>query len=1001
MNEFISNLKKNWNEFVDFLHKKKIIKSTRILYKVSWNLLLILIVLGILGISFAGGVGAGYFASLVKDEPIRSYESMKNDIYNYEEVTNMYFDNNVYLDKLSSNLHREEITLDQVSEYVKYAVIATEDAEFERHNGIVPKAILRAILQEALNSEVKSGGSTLTQQLIKNQILTNEVSFDRKAKEIILALRLERNFKKEQILEAYLNVVPYGRNSSGENIAGIQAAATGIFGVNASELTLPQAAYLAGLPQSPFRYTPFMQGGKIKENIDLGIARMKKVLSRMLEEGYITDEQYNSAITYDVKANLAPYKETARDRYPFLTDEIARRAVEKIAFYLAEKDEIDKQTLIEDTDLLESYKIKADREMRRSGYNIYTTIDKRIYDAMNKLTKNDDLFGSTRTIETTNEDGITEFKSAPEQVGASLINNKTGALVSFIGGRDFNIKQYNHATIADRPAGSTMKPLLAYGPAIEEGKIQPSTVLLDAPLELSYPQYEEWAPGNWNENFHGLMTAREALRMSWNIPAIKTFLMLDPIKAGEYLAKMGIPGDKDWSPGNSTFPSHAIGSMNVTVENITSAFTTFANNGNFIDAYMIERIVSKDGEIIYQHEVEEVEVFSPRTAYLTLDMLRDVMKTGTGAYIHSYIDFKADWAGKTGTSQDSRDSWIIASNPNVTLGVWIGYDDNSELDSGSSMRNQRLWASMMNTIYEINPELINKDKNFKMPGKIIRRTYCKASGLLPSDLCQELGLIDTDIFDFDNVPTEEDNSFAKGFVTYANGKTYLPNELTPLEFIEEAIYFKTELYNSEEIEYILPRDRRNDFKIYPQWKDIKAIENQPLHENGQSPVKIEGVSINEKNELTWPAHIEEDVIGYRIYRAENHSNQFKLFTNILSNKPLSFKLGNGDYGYIVTAVDINGNESVESNVVSTGNWTSEPPEITDPLDPTDSNDGESSDDPAEPNDGESSDDPADENGSGSEGSGEEDSSNGDTDVDPGTLDPGLPGSTTDPGALTD
>jgi len=239
----------------------KIQRSSRITYDVFWNVMLFFIMIGFIGLFLAVGLGAGYFASLVKDEPIRSYASMEEDIYNYEETSKLYYADNKFISDVRADLHRDEVRLEDVSDILIDAVIATEDEYFYEHKGVVPKAIIRAVAQEAANSDVKTGGSTLTQQLIKNQILTNEVSFTRKAKEILLALRLERLFEKEQILEAYLNIIPYGREASGYNIAGVQTAAQGIFNVDADEVNLPQAAYLAGLPQSPSAYTPFVNSG--------------------------------------------------------------------------------------------------------------------------------------------------------------------------------------------------------------------------------------------------------------------------------------------------------------------------------------------------------------------------------------------------------------------------------------------------------------------------------------------------------------------------------------------------------------------------------------------------------------------------------------------------------------------------------------------------------------------------------------------------------------------
>ncbi|MEM5591889.1 transglycosylase domain-containing protein [Niallia circulans] len=259
--------------------------------------------------AFGLGIGAGYFASLVKDEPIRPYTTMQKDIYNYEETSELFFANNEYLGKVPTDLEREEVKIKDVSPYLKDAVIATEDENFYTHNGVVPKAIFRALFQEVANSSTQSGGSTLTQQLIKNQILTNEVSFERKAKEILLALRLEKFFEKDEILEAYLNVSTLGRNSSGRNIAGVQSAANGIFGVDAKDLTLPQAAFIVGLPQSPFGYTPFTQEGKLKKNLEPGLNRMKTVLNRMYDQKKISKQEYDTAMKYDItKDFIGPQK---------------------------------------------------------------------------------------------------------------------------------------------------------------------------------------------------------------------------------------------------------------------------------------------------------------------------------------------------------------------------------------------------------------------------------------------------------------------------------------------------------------------------------------------------------------------------------------------------------------------------------------------------------------------------------------------------------------------
>src|SRR5690625_5060867 len=309
------------NKIKEIWSKGKIQRTSRITYDVVWNVILFFIIIGVMGVFFAGGVGAGYFASLVKDEPIRSYEEMEKKIYNYEETYKVYFADNKLIGDIRTDLHREEVKLENVAETLTNAVIATEDELFYDHNGVVPKAIIRAMFQEVSNSDTKTGGSTLTQQIIKNQILTNEVSFDRKTKEILLAMRLENFYDKDEILEAYLNVIPYGRNSSGRNIAGIQTAAQGVFGVDASELNLAQSAYLAGLPQSPSYYTPFVRTGglKDKEAIEPGVQRMKTVLNRMLRAEFITEEEYNEAIEYDIVADFIEPESSPTEKYGYLT----------------------------------------------------------------------------------------------------------------------------------------------------------------------------------------------------------------------------------------------------------------------------------------------------------------------------------------------------------------------------------------------------------------------------------------------------------------------------------------------------------------------------------------------------------------------------------------------------------------------------------------------------------------------------------------------------------
>ena len=464
---------------------------------------------------FAASVGAGYFASLVKEEPLRDKEDMRADVFNYEETSEIYFAENVYLGKLRTDLERTETKLTEVSQHVIDAVLATEDEYFEVHNGIVPKAIFRGLVQDFTNSDTQTGGSTLTQQLIKNQILTNEVSYERKAKEILLAMRLEHFMTKEEVLEAYLNIIPYGRNANGRNIAGIETAANGIFNMKAKDLTLPQAAYIAGIPQAPFAYTPFKQGGEKKEGEALqpGIERMKTVLYRMKETGYISEVEYDSAINYDITQDFREPEVIAEEKYPWLTHEVENRVKDILRGQLASADGIDPERLAIEPKLFEKYDIVAERSIRTDGYRIHTTINKEMFEAMLKVKDEFEYYGHTYTKEVKDPNtGEIITKDFPAQVGSMLIENGTGKILSFLGGRDYNLEQYNHATQAVRPIGSTMKPLLVYAPAIEYGVIGAGSPVVD--IKLDNLKGTTWAksPANYTiAQEKGIISARSSL----------------------------------------------------------------------------------------------------------------------------------------------------------------------------------------------------------------------------------------------------------------------------------------------------------------------------------------------------------------------------------------------------------------------------------------------------------------------------------------------------------
>ncbi|HLS08213.1 transglycosylase domain-containing protein [Lentibacillus sp.] len=955
----------------------KIQKTSRISYDVVWSVLLFFLIITVIGGVFAGGVGAGYFASLVKDEPVRDYESMEKDIYNYEETSSLYFADDKYIGDIRSDIYREEVSLENVSDVLKDAVIATEDEYFSEHEGIVPKAIVRALVQQVTNSPIQSGGSTLTQQLVKNQILTNEVSFERKAKEILIAMRLERFFEKDEILEAYLNIVPYGRDASGSNIAGIQTAAQGIFGIDASEINLPQAAYLAGLPQSPSYYTPFKNSGGLKDEAGLqpGLNRMKSVLSRMYESDYITKEQYDEALAYDISADFMEEFKSPAEKYPYLTYEAEKRASDIIMEHLAKEDGYSMEDLNNDEALKEEYSVLADRALRRNGYQIHTTIDKDTHDAFREIAQNYEYYGPDWTgyVEDP-ETGEQVKKTQPIQTGGILMENDTGRIISFVGGRDYNEdNQFNYATQAERSNGSTMKPILAYAPAFEKGVIQPGTPIADVPKTFA----GGYTLNNYGGGYHGIVSARKALYNSYNIPAVDVYSRIndqDPVS--EFLKPMGFTtiGDKEYAN-----LSLAIGATTkgVTVEENVNAFSTLGNNGKFADGYMIEKITDQDGNVIYEHEPDPVEVFSPETAYLTLDIMRDVIDRGTGAYLNSQIKHSGvDWAGKTGTSQKYKDAWFVGVNPNVSMGVWIGYEEGKSIQCPScslsySQRTQKLWAELVNAASNINPDLVAPDKSFERPDGIVSRSYCAISGMLPSELCEEAGLVRTDLFNAKYVPTEEDDSLIRGSYVMVNGSAVIAGEKTPDEFVEgDGLTFNPEFLKRKgydklgDLSILFPRTNREA------WEKIglpqSEVSSNVIEDDGENPAAPGSISAS-GNELSWNSSGSNDVVGYRIFRANNPDGSFNL---VGSTTGTSFTAPDNHAVYHVKAVDYFGLESSASNEVVVGdvagsNDKSEPEEDTERASE------DSDEDTGEGNNGGNNRDSGRDNGEGSENNEEE------------------------------
>ena len=382
-------------------------------------------------------------------------------------------------------------------------------------------------------------------------------------------------------------------------------------------------------------------------------------------------------------------------------------------------------------------------------------------------------------------------------------------------------------------------------------------------------------------------------------------------------------------------PATALGGLTngVTVEENTNAFGTFANNGQFIDAYIIDKITDKEGNIVYQHEVKPVDVFSPQTAYLTYDMMRDVITSGTATSLKSRLKFRSDWAGKTGTSQNYKDVWFVATNPNVSFGTWMGYDNPKPVQTSYkgmsySTRNITLWARLMNAAHDIAPDLVDPSEPLKRPEGIVTRSFCGLTGLAPTQACANAGLVRTDLFNEKFVPKKGDSHLkmeSRRFVTVGNMK-YLALNSTPSEFVETGYTL-----DAQSIQKYLGIST-DPSKLAINNKSVGRVSSSAvMKENGRVPhaLSVSGSG----NGVSWGNHSDSDIIGYRVYK-----NGAKVAT-IKAGTSRSYQGGNGSY--YVTAVDIAGKESGPSNVVMVGQATTPPavetpketPEDTQPVTP--------------------------------------------------------------------
>ncbi|OLV90792.1 penicillin-binding protein 1b [Streptococcus pneumoniae CCCB] len=483
-----------------------------------------LFILGFIGGLFGAGLALGYGVALFDKAKVPQSEELVKQVKNISSISEIVYADGSVIASIESDLLRTSVSSEEISDNLKKAIVATEDEHFFEHNGVVPKAVIRATLGTFAGLGSSSGGSTLTQQLIKQQVVGDAPTLARKATEIVDALALERSMSKDEILTTYLNVAPFGRNHKGQNIAGAQQAAEGIFGIDANKLSIPQAAFLAGLPQSPITYSPYENTGELKsdEDLELGLKRAKDVLYNMYRTGALTQEEYDQYKDYNLKQDFLPSGTVNVVSRDYLYFTAMAEATDRMYDYLVRQDNVSSQELKNES-IQKAYHERAEQELSNGGYKITTTINKKIHNAMQNAVAN---YGH-----------LVDDATGQPEVGNVLMDNKTGAVLGFVGGRNYQTNQNNHAFDTKRSPASTTKPLLAYGIAIDQGLMGSASILSNYPTKFSNgnPIMYVNSPGT------GMMTLGEALNYSWNIPAYWTYRMLREkgVDVKGYMEKMG------------------------------------------------------------------------------------------------------------------------------------------------------------------------------------------------------------------------------------------------------------------------------------------------------------------------------------------------------------------------------------------------------------------------------------------------------------------------------
>lgn len=731
-------------------------------------------------------LGVGSFRGVIDTAP----DVDDIDIMPLGYATFLYDDAGNQIRKLAApDSNRLPVTLDQIPVDLQHAVVAIEDERFYEHNGIDVKGILRAGMKALTTGDFSEGASTITQQLLKNNVFTNWTSestqlerFTRKIQEQYLAVQVEKKTDKDTILENYLNTINLGAGSY-----GVQAAARQYFDKDVWDLNLSECATLAGITQNPTKFNPII-------NPDSNRKRRKEVLQHMLDQNYITQDQYDEALADDVYSRIQAAQEknssTENTVYTYFEDELTDQIINDLM-------NIKGYTKKQATNLLYS-----------GGLKVYTTQDSKIQNILDEEYADPSNYPDTVQYEldyaltVTDPDGnqvnyskemlqlyfqnedpdfdllfdspedgqtyVDKYKAsilangskvlaervnfAPQpQSSMSVIDQHTGYVKALIGGRGEKTASLtlNRATDTTRQPGSTFKIVSTYAPALNEKGMSLATTFEDEPYE-----YPDGSPvNNATRSYNGTTTIRTAIQNSINVVAVKCLEKVTPELGLKYLDNFGFTtlahgteADKDangnvWSDANL---ATALGGITRGVTNVElcASYAAIANGGNYIKPIYYTKILDHNGNVLIENTAAERSVIKESTAFLLTSAMEDVVKQGTGTACQ--LD-NMPVAGKTGTTEAYNDLWFVGYTPYYTCAVWSGYDNNEKLPDYARNFHKALWKKVMTRIHEGLPS-----KEFEKPASVEKLSVCEETGLLPRAGCPVI----TEYFDVGTMPTE-------------------------------------------------------------------------------------------------------------------------------------------------------------------------------------------------------------------------------------------------------